>query len=238
MWIKICANTSLEDARLAAEGGADAVGFVFAPSKRRVTAEQARDIGAALPPDPTQVGVFLEHTFDEIVSTVRQVGLHGIQLHGAVDPWIIEQLRHEFGHGQFIVQTLHWRVDEDPAASAVTLLEEYGVVSRQGIVDAVLLDAKTAAAAGGTGRTLPWKRIREVLSAEPRGLRIILAGGLTPENVAEAIGTLRPWGVDVASGVEERPGKKNAMRLEAFIRSARNAFAAIENKALGAARLP
>lgn len=214
------------------------MGFVFAPSKRRVTAEQAREIGPALPSDPTQVGVFLEHTFDEIVATVRQAGLHGIQLHGAVDPWIIEQLRREFGHGQFLIQTLHWRVDESPAASEATLLEEYAAVSRQGIVDAVLLDAKTAAAAGGTGRTLPWKRIREVLAREPRGLRIILAGGLTPENVAEAIGTLRPWGVDVASGVEERPGKKNAARVEAFIRNARDAFAAVENKALGAARLP
>jgi phosphoribosylanthranilate isomerase len=80
--------------------------------------------------------------------------------------------------------------------------------------------------------------VRDVLAKERRGLRTVLAGGLTPENVADAIRTLRPWGVDVASGVEERPGKKNAARVQAFIHSARNAFAAIENKALGAARLP
>lgn len=238
MWIKICANTSLEDARLAAEAGADAVGFVFAESPRRVTGEQAAKIGPALPPDPTQVGVFLEHAFDEIVATVRHTGLHGIQLHGAFDPWIIGRLRQEFGPGQFLVQTVHWRVDEEASASETRLMEEYAAVSRQGLVDAVLLDAKTAKAAGGTGRKLPWKRLREVLSTEPRGLRIILAGGLTPENVAEAIGTLRPWGVDVASGVEERPGKKDAVRVDAFIRNARNAFAAIENKGVTAARLP
>lgn len=238
MWIKICANTSLADARLAAEAGADAVGFVFAHSPRRVTAEQVAEIAPAMPPDPTQVGVFLEHSFDEIVAATRQAGLHGIQLHGAFDPWIVEQLRQEFGHGQFLIQTLHWRVDQEASAMEATLLEEYAAVSRQGVVDAVLLDAKTAKAAGGTGKTLPWKRIREVLAAEPRGLRIILAGGLTPENVAEAIGTLRPWGVDVASGVEERPGKKDAARVEAFIRQARNAFAAIENRGTTVARLP
>lgn len=238
MWVKICANTSLEDARLAAEAEADAVGFVFAESPRRVTAEQAAKIGPALPPDPTQVGIFVEHTFDEIAATVRQAGLHGIQLHGVFDPWVVDRLRREFGHRQFLIQTLHWRVDQEASASEAKLLAEYSAVSRQGIVDAVLLDAKTARAAGGTGRTLPWNRIREVLAQEPRGLRIILAGGLTPENVAEAISALRPWGVDVASGVEERPGKKDAARVEAFIRNARNAFAAIENRRATVERLP
>lgn len=238
MWIKICANTSLEDARLAAETGADAVGFVFAAaSPRCVTTEKSAEIAPAVPPDPTQVGVFLEHTLDEIAATVRAAGLHGVQLHGAFDPWVVEALRREFGHGLFLIQTLHWRVDEEAAGSEARLLEEYRAVSRQDIVDAVLLDAKTAGAAGGTGKTLPWKRLREVLAQERRGARIILAGGLTPENVAEAIQTLRPWGVDVASGVEERPGKKDAARVEAFIRNARNAFAAIENRGMPVARL-
>jgi len=239
MWIKICANTSLEDARLAAEAGADAVGFVFAAaSPRHVTTAQAAEIGPALPPDPTQVGVFLEHTADEIAATVRGAALHGVQLHGAFDPWIVEELRREFGHGLFLVQTLHWRVEDDANGSEACLLGGYKAVSRQGVVDAVLLDAKTSSAAGGTGRTLPWKRVSEVLLAEPRGLRIILAGGLTPDNVGEAIRTLRPWGVDVASGVEVRPGKKDPVRLEAFIRNARNAFSAIENKSVGAGRRP
>jgi phosphoribosylanthranilate isomerase len=238
MWIKICANTSLEDARLAAEAGADAVGFVFAPSRRQVTAQQAAEIGASLPPDPTQLGIFMQHTFDEIVAMTRHAGLHGIQLHGEFDPWLTEELRREFGHRQFLMQTLHWRVDDEASASEATLLEQYAAVSRQGVVDAVLLDAKTSTAAGGTGRTLPWKRLRDVLSSEPRGLRVVLAGGLRPENVAEAIGTLRPWGVDVASGVEQMPGKKDPVRVEAFIRNARNAFAAIENKGIAAGRVP
>lgn len=233
MWIKICANTSLEDARLAAEAGADAVGFVFAvASPRRVTIEHAAQIGPALPPDPTQVGVFLEHSLDEIVATVRAARLHGVQLHGAFDPWVVEALRQEFGHGLFLIQTLHWQVDDEASGSEATLQDQYSAVSRQGIVDAVLLDARTSTAAGGTGRTLPWKRLRDVLSAEPRGLRVILAGGLRPENVAEAIHTLRPWGVDVASGVEERPGKKDPARIQAFVCSARDAFAAVENRGL------
>ena len=238
MWIKICANTSLEDARSAAEAGADAVGFVFAAaSPRRVTTEQTAEIGPALPPDPTQVGVFLEHTLDDITAIVRGAGLHGVQLHGTFDPWIVESLRREFGHGLFLIQTLHWRVDEDASGSEARLLEDYRAVSRQDVVDAVLLDAKTSSAAGGTGKTLPWKRLRDVLAQERCGARIILAGGLTPENVAEAIQTLRPWGVDVASGVEQRPGKKDAARVEAFIRNARNAFAAIENRGMPVGRL-
>lgn len=237
MWVKICANTSIEDARLAAEAGADAVGFVFTKSPRRVTMERVAEIGPALPPDPTQVGIFLEHSLDEIMATVRGAGLHGIQLHGDFDPWFLDELRREFGHGLFLVQTLHWCVTEDTSALEIRLLGEYGAVSRHGVADAVLLDAKTASAAGGTGKTLPWKRVREVLSAESRGLRIVLAGGLTPENVAEAIRTLQPWGVDVATGVEERPGKKDAVRLAAFIRNARDAFAAVENRGAGISTL-
>ena len=232
MWIKICANTTLRDALRAAEAGADAVGFVFAPSPRRVAPHQAAAIMPELPYDLTQVGVFQTHDFEEIAATVRTAGLHGIQLHGDPDLALAEKLRAEFGESMFVIQTLHWSVDRDPAASEETLLDEYRAVCRQRLVDAVLLDARTATASGGTGRTIDWARVRDLLAAEPLGLRIILAGGLNPDNVAEAIRTLRPWGVDVASGVETSPGNKDSALVQAFVRNARNAFAAIESPAV------
>jgi phosphoribosylanthranilate isomerase len=233
MWIKICANTTLRDALRAAESGADAVGFVFAPSSRQVSPHQVGAITTELPYDLTQIGVFVTHDFEEITATVRTAGLHGIQIHGGLDLPLLEKLRCECGHDYFLIQTLHWEVDTDPDASAQHLLAEYRAVARKGLVDAVLIDAKTATASGGTGRTVNWTLIHEVLFPEAMpaaagGPRIILAGGLTPENVAEAITTLRPWGVDVASGVEERPGKKDSARVNAFIRNARTAFAEIE----------
>lgn len=238
MWIKLCANTSAEDAHLAADAGADALGFVFAPSPRRVTPEQAAVIGRDLPNDPTRIGVFLTGDFDEIAASIRSGHLHGTQLHGALDLRLIENFRSRFGETHFLIQTLHWDLEADPSATEQTLRHQLRALSREGTIDAVLLDAKTAAASGGTGKSFNWTRAREVISAESSGLRIILAGGLTPENVTEAILTLRPWGVDVASGVEASPGRKDPSRVHAFLRAARTAFAAIESPSLptGAAR--
>jgi phosphoribosylanthranilate isomerase len=230
MWIKICANTSLEDARLAAD--ADAVGYVFAPSPRQITPAQAAQIAPQLPPEPTQIGIFVTHDFAAIADTLHTTGLHGAQLHGPFDPDLFLQLRAEFGHHLFLVQTISWSLSADPAESEQHLRDQLRAVAQSGLADAVLLDAKTAAASGGTGKTIPWERARKTITAESGKLRVILAGGLTPDNVAEAIRTLRPWGVDVASGVESAPGKKDPARVAAFIRAARVAFAAIENKAL------
>jgi phosphoribosylanthranilate isomerase len=236
MWIKICANTSLQDSLQAAEAGADAVGFIFAPSPRLVTPRQVGAITPELPFDLTQIGVFVTHDPEEIASTVRTAGLHGIQLHGGLDLPLLEKVRGVFDREYFLIQTVHWVLDGD-TASEQTLLDEYRTVSRHGLADAVLLDAKTPTAAGGTGRAFDWERACAVLAGAPRGLRIILAGGLDPENISEAIRTLRPWGVDVATGVEQRPGKKDPARLQAFIRNARNAFAEIEKPIIPVERL-
>jgi phosphoribosylanthranilate isomerase len=232
MWIKICANTSLADTRLAANAGADALGFVFASSPRRMTLPQVAQIVPALPPEPTQIGIFATHDYDEIAATLRATGLHGAQIHGPFDPKLLERLRATFGHQVFLTQTISWTLDADPDASETHLREQIRSIGRSGLADAALLDARTTSAAGGTGKTIPWDRARAVIAAEAGKLRIILAGGLTPDNVAEAIRTVRPWGVDVASGVESAPGKKDPARVQAFIRNARIAFAAIENKAL------
>jgi phosphoribosylanthranilate isomerase len=228
MWIKICANTSSEDANLAADNGADAIGFVFAPSPRRVTAAQIAVFTPELPPDLTRIGVFNTQDYDEIALAIRSAGLHGAQLHGELDFALAEKLRQEFSAEFFLIQTLHWDVNGDPARSEHRLRDELRAIARHTAIDAILLDTRTATASGGTGKALDWPRAKDVLGAEAGPLRVILAGGLHPENVHEAIHTLHPWGVDVATGVEQYPGRKDPARLRAFITEARSAFAEVE----------
>jgi len=229
MWIKVCANTNLDDAQMAADAGADAVGFVFAPSARRVTAGQIAAIMPALHADITGIGVFNTQDFEEIVFSLHAAGLHGVQLHGELDFSLIDKLRAAFDPTFFLIQTLHWDVNSDPARAQQRLRDELRAIARHGAIDALLLDTRTSTASGGTGRILDWPRAKDVLAAEAGKLRVILAGGLAHDNVDEAIRTLRPWGVDVASGVEIAPGKKDPARVYAFVRAARIAFAAIEN---------
>jgi phosphoribosylanthranilate isomerase len=229
MWIKICANTSLTDALMAADAGADAIGFVFATSPRRVTAGHIATIMPGLPADLTKIGIFDTQNFDDIALALQSAGLHGVQLHGELDFSLAEKLRNQFDSSFFLIQTLHWNLNSDAARAEERLRNELRAIGRHRDIDAVLLDTRTSTASGGTGRTLDWERAHEVLASEAGKLRIILAGGLTPENVAEAIHTLRPWGVDVASGVEWQAGTKDAGRVRAFIAQARAAFAEIEN---------
>lgn len=228
MWIKICANTSLADAQLAADSGADAVGFVFAPSPRQVNAEQVAAIASRLPDDTTRIGVFQSAAFDEIAAAIRLAGLHGAQLHSTPDAALARRLRAEFGHHHFLIQTLHWRLAAAPEESSRQILEHLGMLAHENTVDAILLDTQTATASGGTGQPFDWKYAKQVLASARTPLHIIVAGGLTPANVREAILSLHPWGVDVASGVEARPGQKNPDTLREFIRNARLAFREIE----------
>jgi phosphoribosylanthranilate isomerase len=219
MWIKICANTTLEDAQLAADLGADAVGFVFAPSKRRVTPEQVARITPHLPATVERVGVFNSLDPEAIAEAARTAGLDAVQLHGGVSANLARRL-HEIFAGQIkIIQTIHWQVDADGANAAVA--HQLGEISREGIVDRVLIDSKVGTASGGTGVPFDWERARATLTQSAGHLKLIVAGGLRPENVKEAIGRLAPWGVDVASGVEAEPGKKSRERLAAFIKNAR-----------------
>src|SRR5581483_11039641 len=114
MWIKICGNTTLEDVQLAAEAGADAAGYVFAPSPRRVTAGEISAMMPGVPLDLTQIGVFNTQDFDEIAFALRTAGLHGVQLHGELDFSLADRLRREFGPRLFLIQTLHWDISGDP----------------------------------------------------------------------------------------------------------------------------
>jgi phosphoribosylanthranilate isomerase len=214
LWVKICANTSLADARLAAEAGADAVGFVFAPSPRRVTAEQVAAIVPHLPASIEKIGVFVDADFESIAATVEQCGLTGVQLHCEALESIAGRLREQFGAGLRIVQVLHFSND---AARQLT------AVAADPNIDVVLIDSRTATAVGGTGIAFDWQTARAEIFTGHAELRLIAAGGLSPENVAEAIATLEPWGVDVASGVEYSPGHKDPNKVCAFVSRARAA---------------
>jgi phosphoribosylanthranilate isomerase len=214
LWIKICANTSLADAMIAAEAGADAVGFVFAPSPRHVTVEQVAAIVPRLPAELEKIGVFVDASFSEIAAAVVGCGMTGVQLHWDAPAELPAALRARFGLRLRILRVVqfdaeipqsHLGLDSDPN------------------VDAILVDSRTSSAVGGTGESYDWGAARRSLFERAEKLKLIAAGGLTPHNVAEAIATLRPWGVDVVSGVEAGPGRKDPARVWAFIANARTA---------------
>lgn len=222
MWIKICANTNLEDVQMAVELGADAVGFVFAPSVRRVTAKDVARITPHLPPHVERVGAFDSRYAEEIAAIVRETGLNAVQLHGEWQPALVARLNKIFEGELKIIQTLHWQVDEEvgSAATVERLLRE---IENHALLDRVLIDSRVGQATGGTGVKFDWTAAQEVIRDGAGQLKVIVAGGLRPENVAVAIQELNPWGIDVASGVERGPGRKDPEKLAAFIRNARAA---------------
>lgn len=210
MFVKVCGTTSEDDALLAVAMGADAVGFVFAPSPRQVAPSVVADIVKRLPPEVLTVGVFRNEAPERVVRIVNTVGLRGAQLHGDETPEVSRWIRERV---PFLIRSF-------PAGSrAVERARDFGA-------DAVMIDAPRP----GSGEVFDWS-----LAEAPGGTRLILAGGLTPDNVAAAIATVRPWGVDVATGVEAAPGRKDPRKLRAFVARAREAFAALaaEHEAAG-----
>jgi len=216
IWIKICANTTLEDAMMAAEAGADAVGFVFAPSPRRVTVAQVAGIVPHLPATIEKIGVFVDATLEEIVSTVETCGLTGVQLHFDATPELPAQLHERLAPELRILGVVHFSggIGEQ---QAVRIAEHV----RNPHVDAVLVDSRTEKSVGGTGVSFDWVGARKTLFQNGRECKLIAAGGLNPDNVAEAIAALRPWGVDVVSGVEAAPGRKDKTKVREFVTRAR-----------------
>jgi phosphoribosylanthranilate isomerase len=223
MWTKICATTNVEDALLAVDAGADAVGFVFAPSKRHVTAEEVAEITPGLPEGIEKIGIFMTQDADEILSAVKHAGLTGVQLNSAFSPALISGLKDATGGRLRVLQVVSFAVEGGEEAERQFEAELRAAVDEP-LVDAVLLDTAKGGASGGTGLAFNWARAARILGrvwpTETR-CRLIVAGGLRPENVAEAIAQLQPWGVDVASGVEASPGRKDAARVQAFIETAR-----------------
>lgn len=224
MWIKICGNTNLDDCLLAAELGADAVGFIFSHGKRLVSAAHVAAITAQLPVALQKVGVFTSTDFDAIARTVEEAGLTGVQMHGPLDLRLSERLRAYFGDTEHcsVLQVLPWWTDTSAEAQREAFAAEAREVAEDGSADAILVDSRTREKSGGTGLAFDWNAAADAL----RGVdyRIVVAGGLHAANVGAAIDVLQPWGVDVASGVEAgTPGRKDPAKLAAFIAAARAA---------------
>lgn len=244
MWIKICGTTNLEDAQLAVDLGADALGFIFAPSRRRVSPQQVAAISAYLPGHVERIGVFTSGEPDDIASIARDAGLTGVQLHAQFSPGFRDALAHRTAGSLSITPTVHWTVDaaagaplpsgtvESSAgkgnnASSVSVREQLAALAAQPwpgqTSRRVLLDSRVGDALGGTGISFPWRTAADAIEAARDGLELIVAGGLHPGNVADAIRALAPWGIDVTSGVEQEPGRKDPEKLQMFIAQARAA---------------
>ncbi len=200
--VKICGITGLEDALTAVEAGADALGFVFYPrSPRHILPEQAADIIRKLPPFVQTVGLFVDEELSIVNETADRCGLDIIQLHGAEPPGYCSSVRR--------------RVVKAFRVKDITTLDSLAPYHQ---VSGYLLDAWSPAAHGGTGQTFNWEIAAEAVQ---RGHRIILAGGLTPDNVVEGIRQVRPYGVDVSSGVETAPGRKDTAKIIRFVELAK-----------------
>ena len=205
MIVKICGTTSEDDALLAVAMGANAVGFIFAPSPRQVSPQRVADIVKRLPRDDVlTVGVFRDDAPRRVVEVVYAAGLHAAQLHGHESPdevhWVRERV-------PMVIKAF-------PAGDVrVPRAADFGA-------DVVLLDAPNP----GSGRVFDWALVGDV----PEGQRLMIAGGLHPGNVAAAVTRARPWGVDVTSGVEVSPGLKDPMKVKAFVEAARHAEAEVK----------
>lgn len=201
--VKVCGITRPEDAEAADRAGADAVGLIFAPSPRRIDLRQATAIERVLSPWIVRVGVFVDAGLAAMDRAIAAARLDVLQLHGSETPEFVRKVREEFGLR--IVKSVRVGDGRD-----LVRLDEYEV-------DAFLFDTYVPGRAGGTGKTFDW----DLAVPWARRVRLILAGGLTPENVGEAVRRVRPYGVDVASGVEREPGVKDHTKMQRFIANVR-----------------
>jgi phosphoribosylanthranilate isomerase len=199
MFVKICGITNEDDALFAVAMGADAVGFVFAPSSRQIAAQQVYDITRRLPPEILTVGVFRDEVPSRVIDIVNRSGVRAVQLHGHETPADVAE----------VSARVRWVIKAVAAGTSdARRANQFGT-------DLVLVDAVSP----GSGKMFDWSLIDDI----PEGPRLILAGGLDPDNVAAAVQRVAPWGVDVSSGVESSPGKKDARKVKAFIERARQA---------------
>jgi phosphoribosylanthranilate isomerase len=218
-WVKICGMTNLEDALTAVDAGADAVGFVFyEKSPRNISVEAAREIVKKLPESVEKVGVFVDLESERIREIVLAVGLGAVQLHGDKSMNCLwEDLRpsaQSVGASKLI-----------PMMYAETL-RDCGFLINEDVRDqifAILLDSRSEVTPGGTGATFDWESTRDIVQAISLSVPVIVAGGLTPGNVREAMRLFQPFGVDVVSGLEASPGKKDPEKVRAFVKAVRDA---------------
>ncbi len=211
MFVKICGITCIADAQMVAQAGANAIGLNFyAGSPRCVSVDVAREIVASLPPYVDPVGVFVNTTTAVVRQTASDVGFRTVQLHGDHTPAHVAELQ------DLAVVPSFALADERAVAGVIDYVTACDQLGRRPA--AVLVDAAVAGKMGGTGQTAPWPLAR--LAVVRCGVPVMLAGGLTAKNVADAIRIVRPWAVDVASGVEIAPGRKEAFKVRRFISEA------------------
>jgi phosphoribosylanthranilate isomerase len=212
-WVKICGMTNLEDALVAVDAGADAVGFVFyEKSPRSVTVETVREIVAKLPSKVEKVGVFVNEPPERVSAMADHAGLTAVQFHG--DEYRSPE---QYSIGGKVFFSL-------PVADILRDLRGQSVffgLPRLPKLAGILLDSGTKEQRGGTGKTFAWGEAYGFVSSLKRLHPVVIAGGLTPSNVGWAAGLLKPWGVDVVSGVEARPGKKDPEKVRAFVQAVR-----------------
>ncbi len=201
MFVKICGTTNESDALFAVAMGVDAIGFVFAPSPRQVAPTIVRDINRRLPAEVMTVGVFRDEASQRVVEITNTCGLSAVQLHGHEAPAEVRWIRERVG---FVIKAFS--------------VGDYGLekIPEYDAADAVLIDS----AQPGSGQAFDWALLEGLSTA--LGKRLILAGGLTADNVGAAIERVNPWGVDVVSGVETSPGHKDARRLYRFVEAAKS----------------
>ncbi len=202
--IKICGITNREDALKAVELGVDALGFIFAPSPRRVEPEQAKKIISDLPPAVIEVGVFVNANLEEIEKISKDCRLDALQLHGKETPEYCDELNKLSSAN--LIKTFHLREEKD-----LEKISDYNL-------EIICLDSYSEDKVGGTGKIFNWDLAKR---AKRFNKKIILSGGLNPDNVQEAIAEVEPYMVDVSSGVERSPGKKDEQLMREFIRKAR-----------------
>lgn len=231
IWIKICGNTRVEDAEAAVAAGASAVGFVFAPSPRRIAALDVRPIITRLPATLQRIGVFVNEKPERVREIVERAGLTGVQLHGDETPEYVQklfsgaprpdQVGYTSGRRRMTRIFKGIKMDEHAAER----LRKFRATAPEA-VDAFVLDSASDLR-GGSGKTFDWEAAAELMKEFTPQMRFVIAGGLRPENVGEAVRKLRPWGVDVASGVEKQPGVKLQEAVFKFVDEVRAAEKAL-----------
>ena len=214
-WIKICGITNVEDALTAADAGANAVGFVFyKQSPRTIDPEKVREIVAQLPAEIEKVGVFVDESPERIAQVADLSQLTALQLHTGSSFAGHGEQGWSFGNKKIYLAL--------PAAQFLDAGAQWGGSNqRSSAISAIFLDSGTSEQPGGTGKAFDWQKAALLVEAMAKTTNVVVAGGLNPLNVAEAIRILKPWGVDVASGVEATPGKKDPKKVQAFIEAVR-----------------